>query len=146
MCGVTALSCGRWFHTERDPTGRCPTRMWVTHKHIVWGSMLIALVHLHDAASDKDLLFIHSSAKFQPMTTNLCILHFFPLWYWLQNLIPLSPAGDQSNRRGLPSSCSDGLSCGVAPAHAGLLGEGAQRQAKVWTDCHNPGQAHQKPS
>lgn len=61
------------------------------------------------------------------------------------DILPSLPAGDQSNRRGLPSSRSDGLSCGVAPAHVGLLGEGTQRQAKVWTDCHNPGQAHQKP-
>lgn len=29
MCGVTASSCGRWFRTERDPTGTWITRTWV---------------------------------------------------------------------------------------------------------------------
>lgn len=144
MCGVTALSCGRWFHMERDPTGRCPTRMWVTHKHTVSGSMLIKLVHLHSAASDKELLF-QSSVKFLSITRSLHILHFSCI-VLITKLDTSLHAGDQSNRRRLPSSCSYGLPCGVAPAHAGLLGEGAKRQAKVCTDCHNPGQAHQKPS
>lgn len=31
MCGAMVLSCGKWSHTESDPTGRCPTRMWVTY-------------------------------------------------------------------------------------------------------------------
>lgn len=132
MCGVTESSCGRWFHMERDPTGRCPTRMWVnTHiaPHLQW------------------LTFSWISSALN-CESEFSWTFLSPLLYWSQNLIfcPLSPAGDQSNRRGLPSSRSDGLSCGVAPAHAGLLGEGTQRQAKVWTDCHNPGQAHQKPS
>lgn len=30
MCGVTALSCGRWCPMERDRTGTWATRMWVT--------------------------------------------------------------------------------------------------------------------
>lgn len=102
------------------------------------------LVHLHSAASDKELLF-QSSVKFLSITTGLHILHFSCI-VLITELDTSLPAGDQSNRRRLPSSCSYGLSCGVAPAHAGLLGEGAKRQAKVCTDCHNPGQAHQKPS
>lgn len=114
MCGATVLSCGKWSHTESDPTGRCPTRMWVTYYH-----------HHHHTAR----------AGFQTYDGLLSTtLHYFHL-----------PTGDQSNRWGLSSSRPDGLSCGVAPAHAGLLGEGAQWKAKVWPDCHNLGQADQEP-
>lgn len=113
MCGAMVLSCGKWSHTESDPTGRCPTRMWVTYHQC----------HHTASAGSKNMM-----ASFQQHSTVFFLL-----------------AGDQSNRWGLPSSRPDGLSRGVAPAHAGLLGEGAQRQAKVWPDCHNLGQADQKP-
>lgn len=120
--------------------------------HFIWRATLLGDVQpgCESRAHHVSFAVTFSSIFSSILNHQTKFLHFyFPHLHWSHNLIfyPLfSPAGDQSNRRGLPSSRSNGLSCGVAPAHVGLLGEGTQRQAKVWTDCHNPGQAHQKPS
>ena len=68
-------------------------------------------------------------------------------WPPPSDLWPLPvPVGDQGDRGGLPPAGPHGLSRGAAPAHAGLLGEGSQREAQVWPDRHHAGQADQKPS
>lgn len=123
MSGVTVLSCGRLYHTGRDRTGRCPTKTWVHNLR----NRNKTLLHFYQHVSKIQNALILSNPISENVFLHLC-------------------TGDKSNRRGLPSSCSYGLPSGAAPAHVGLLGEGAQWPAKVWTDCHNPGQAHQKPS
>ena len=57
----------------------------------------------------------------------------------------MCPPGDQGHRGGLPAARPHGLPPRAAPAHAGLLAEGAHLAAALRRNRQRPGQADPEP-